>query len=206
MKKIIVVIFILSMSAMSFAQTGFTGVTWGLNMPMDDDMKNFVGDELTTRGLGIDLRYFIKPRISAGISFRWQVMPYETDKLISIRSDQMNGDVSGKQWRYVNAFPILANMHYYLGNRNSFQAFFGLNAGVSYIRERFEIGVFAYEASNWHFTLAPEAGFTYPISRELKAIVNLRYNYAVAAGQSITGQTRGYSYLGIDLGLAFFYW
>ena len=207
MKKIIYILFFTLLLGYSVqAQTGLTAVSWGLATAQNEDMQNFVGTDMNLRGFGVDMRFFIKHRLTAGFSLRWDIFSAEIDKLMSVRSDELNGDISGKQWRYINTFPIMANMHYYFGNRNKVQFYLGGNAGLSYIRERFDIGVFTLEASNWHFTVVPEAGLTYPITRETRLYANLRYNYSVEAGNSITGDPSSFAYFGIDLGLAFYYW
>ncbi|HGY54606.1 MAG TPA: hypothetical protein ENK44_02780 [Caldithrix abyssi] len=207
MKKIkYILLFTLFIGYTVQAQSGFTSISWGWAMAQNEDMKNFVGNDLNMRGFGVDMRFFVRPRLTAGFSIRWDIFRTTRDEQLSFRSDSFNGDITGKQWHYINTFPLLANMHYYFGGRNTIQFYLGGSAGISYIRERFDIGLFTLEASNWHFTIVPEAGFTYPITRQTRLYTNLRYNYSVAAGKSITGDPKGYSYIGIDLGLAFYYW
>ena len=207
MKKIIyIVLLTMLLGYTAQAQTGFTAISWGITTAQSEEMKNFVSSDFNLRGFGVDMRFFIKPRITAGFSLRWDIFSAEMDKRLTVRSEKLNGDITGKQWRYINTFPIMANMHYYFGNRNNIQFYLGGNAGVSYIRERFDIGVFTLETSNWHFTVVPEAGFTYPFTRETRLYANVRYNYSVPAGSSITGDPTAFGYFGIDLGLAFYYW
>ena len=207
MKKIIyIVLLTMLLGYTAQAQTGFTAISWGITTAQSEEMKNFVSSDFNLRGFGVDMRFFVKPRITAGFSLRWDIFYAEMDKRLSVRSENLNGDITGKQWRYLNTFPIMANMHYYFGTRNKMQFYVGGNIGVSYIRERFDIGVFTLETSNWHFTVVPEAGLTYPFTRETRLYANVRYNYSVPAGSSLTGDPTAFGYFGIDLGLAFYYW
>ena len=69
----------------------------------------------------------LQPNVSAGLLLGWNVFAEQTDQLISFA----NAEVSGVQYRYVNAFPIMATAHYYFGGRrNSIRPYVGGGAGT----------------------------------------------------------------------------
>ncbi len=83
--------------------------------------------------------------------------------------------------------------------------YLGAGLGAYYVIQRFEIGVVALEEDNWHFGVAPEAGFLFPMGDAL-AIINTRFNYAFDAGEHIGGDLRDWMYWNVNVGYAYRTW
>lgn len=183
---------------------------WGISYQMaahsslpgsSDSDVNFVED-FSFRGIGIDARYVPErgAKYSFGFTAGWNVLhersEFGTDRnTISLP----NADVTGTQLRYVNAVPLLANAHYYLGERGGIRPYLGVNAGTYYIERRVDIGVSAIVDDTWHFGWAPEAGLVVPLGRpEVALLAAVRYNWAFSAGGS--GDQR---YWGFNIGVAY---
>jgi hypothetical protein len=99
---------------------------------------------------------------------------------------------------------MMANMHYYFGKRKDLRFYMGANAGLYYILQRLDIGVWRIDSNNWHFGLAPEAGVLIPLDGQSHIIINLKYNYAFDAGTGLGGKEDNYySYWGLNFGFAF---
>ena len=85
------------------------------------------------------------------------------------------------------------------------RAFIGLNAGMYYILQRLDVGVYRLDNDNWHFGMAPEAGIIIPFDGDNTAFyVGARYNYAFDSGTTLGGNENNfYSFYEINLGFAF---
>lgn len=162
-------------------------------------------DRTSWRGFTIQGRQFIKPNLSVGGSFSWQVFNQRISELVEFsfqpaNSEQtVNGALSGEQFRYINTLPIMVNVHYYLGDAlpSAIRPFAGISVGTAPTKRRTEIGLFAIDDFNWHLALAPEAGVLIPIGTELDFFGAVKYNFALEANDSIN-----YSYFNIQVGLA----
>jgi outer membrane protein W len=175
-----------------------SGITWNMGFTTGR-MAQFT-DETSFSGFGVEFRRFTNDNVSFGGSFSWNVWSELTGETITFNQ----GAVSGTQVRYVNSFPLMLNAHYHLGHKaDDFRPFFGLNAGTYYILQRLEIGTLALDNDNWHFGLAPEAGFLMGISRGTYIIGTVRYNYAFDSGESLAGKDdNSYSYWGVNIGIS----
>jgi hypothetical protein len=154
--------------------------------------KDFT-DAFAWRGVGFDFKKQVKPSVTVGLSFGWQVFSEETDEVVSA----FGVDISGDQLRYVNSWPLLANVSYFFGREGGPRPYLSANVGGYIMEHRLEIGLSAIEETNFHFGFGPEAGVAIPVQPNVFAVLNGRYNYALSAG-SVDDQ----SYLSFGLGFA----
>ena len=145
------------------------------------------------RGIGYDLKKFVKPNLALGLSLGWHVFDEQTDEVVSA----FGVDVSGDQFRYINSFPILVNATYFLGTPGRPRPYVSGNIGVYVMEHRLDIGLYSLHETNVHFGLAPEAGIAIPVRENLAAVLNGRYNYAFSAGV-----VQDQSYVTFGIGLA----
>ncbi len=141
------------------------------------DTKDFT-NQFSWRNIAVEGRAVLNPESSVGLLVGWNVFNEEVDGTLTFGG----ADVSGYQYRYVNAFPILATAHYYLGQRRGTRGFLGLGAGTYYIENRLEMGLTALNVNNWHLGLAPEAGILLPLQSQMVGYLSVKYNHAFAAG------------------------
>lgn len=201
MKHLILIALTLLIAVNASGQSKITAFHYDVSMP-DGRTKDFV-DETSWLGVGFDGRWFLSSDVPAtvGISLGWHVFDEKTDGTIVFD----NGALTGTQHRYINSFPIMLTGHLYFGNKDRLWAFAGGGVGTYAIIQRFEVGVFAFEETNWHFGLYPEIGFQVPL-QEVDFFMSTRYNYAFESGESLTGEAVDYSYWGIHLGFAYQGW
>jgi len=169
--------------------------TYSVSIPTGDT-KSFV-EEISWRGIGLDYRYMIDRTYSVGLNFGWNVF-YERAENKTTQTE--NGAVTGTSDRTLNIFPIMANIHYYFGERKSVRPYVGLNAGGNYVNQRFAIGVFLWEDDSWQWAIAPEAGVAIPVERDFGILLNGKYNYAFT-GESVFGTDVNNSYWQINVGV-----
>ena len=171
----------------------YGALTYSVSIP-SGDTKTFV-DEISWRGIGLDYRYLIDRQYSIGLFFGWNVFYQRTDKTTEVEK----GAITGTSDRYINSFPIMANIFYYFGKRKSIRPYVGLNAGGYYMLQRFEIGVAAWQEDQWQWGIAPEAGVVIPVERDFGIMLNGKYNYAFT-GESVFGTDINNSYWQINAG------
>jgi hypothetical protein len=173
-----------------FAQT-WTALTYQPAQPMGNT-QDFT-DSFGWRGIGLDFKKQVKEHVALGLSFGWQVFDQQTDQVVSA----FGVDISGDQFRYVNSFPLLANVSYFLGEPGGARPYLAANVGTYIIEQRLDIGLYTIHETNWHFGFAPEAGFAFPLRPDLAGVISGKYNYALSAG-SVDDQ----SYVSFGIGLA----
>jgi len=165
----------LVLPARAAAQDWLWTVTYGPSLPTGD-MKAFA-DDFSWRNIGLEGRKVVNENTTVGLAFGWNVFAQETGELISF--DRI--DISGTQFRYVNAFPMLLTLHRYFGQPGGIRPYLGAGVGTYFVEERLEIGVVALTADAWHFGLAPEGGLIVPVGWRARALLQAKYNWALKA-------------------------
>jgi len=204
MKLKFITIILMFISVNLFAQDFLGILSYNTALPMGKT-SDFISD-YSWKGFAFEGRTFTNRNWSFGGIFGWNVFNEKSTDLVNIDRENTASDVQGTQVRYINSFPIMANGHYYFGKRrDAARLYLGLAVGVYYITQRFEIGVFGLESNNWHFGLAPEAGVLIALGRTTALTLSAKYNYAFDAGNTVYGDPdNSQSYLGINIGLAFY--
>ena len=189
----------ISLSAQSFL--GVLSYSMGLGTERTGE---FI-DDVSFKGFQFEGRSFTNRNWTFGGTFGWNVFDEQSYELVHLEDGNDAADVQGNQIRYINSFPIMANGHYYfMKRRDPIRPFIGLNAGVYYISQRFQLGIYEVNESNWHFGLAPEIGFLIPVG-DVAIMTNAKYNYAFSAGKPLGGGTdNSHSYISFNIGLAFY--
>ncbi len=173
---------VVSSTAFALGDEKLTSMYWSVAVP-DGDMTEFI-DQTSLRGFGLQGRWFVQPALSVGLTWAWQVFDQETSDPIqtTLGESEMNATISGKQFRYINAFPFLATGHLYLGTPGATRLFIGGGVGAFYMMERLELGLVALEEKNWRFGAVPEAGLLMPVGDmygHQHIIISAKYNYVV---------------------------
>jgi outer membrane protein W len=161
------------------AQDLFIGVGYTISQPTSNS-KDFTNNT-SWRGFTFEWRKFVQPGMSAGFHLGWNVFDERTTRTSEV--PEWNASVSGTQFRYMNVWPVLGNVHYYLGKRGDrIRPFFGGNIGAYIIEQRLELGIVAFQDTKWHFGLAPEGGIAMHLTDDAWWFFNARYNYAFESG------------------------
>lgn len=154
------------------AQVGLGAVSWNV-AGTTGDTREFV-NELSYLGFGIEGRSYLSRHFTLGLSFDWQVFDKQTDAVVDLEG----GALSGKQFRYVNAFPILVNLHLYAGDVHDFRIFLGAGVGAYYIMRKLQMGLANLEDNDWMFGGGPQFGFMIPMN-EMYFIASGQVHYTV---------------------------
>jgi outer membrane protein W len=174
----------------------YGAATYQISFPLGDT-KDYT-NATSFRGFGLDFRYTFEKNTSVGLTLGWNVFEERRTETAQLGT-QNPGAITGTQDRYLNAFPIMANVHYYFGERGGVRPYVGLNAGGIVMNQRFEIGIVALQNDGWEWGIAPEVGIIIPMDREWAIMVNGKYNYAFT-GESVFETDINHSYLGLNIG------
>ena len=111
MKKILysVCAIVLLSSTMMTAQQSRTSMTYAVGFATGD-LGNFISQP-SWRGFNVELLKMTSTKIGVGGSFGWNVFYQENDFDTYTKG---TASLSGKQYRYSNNLPILANVDYYM--------------------------------------------------------------------------------------------
>jgi len=158
------------------------------------DQSDYIGN-FSWRGVSAEPMWMLNFQIGIGAYFSWNVF-YEKLSGTFVNDSQT---ITGTQARYINAFPMLAEGRYHLGEPYGIRPYIGLGVGAFRNRQRTEMGIFAIENNTWHFGISPNAGVLIPVGYQDTAIhLGLRYNKPFNNNDA----PFEYSWLGIDIGLA----
>ena len=191
MKYISIILLVIVSTVAVQAQSSFFGMTYDVSIPTGDTEKYVSG--VQWRGFGLEGRWYTSKNITLGFAWDWNVFHESSLETAELET----GAVTGNQNRTINAFPFLFTAHYYLKGGSFVQPYFGIGAGTYFVKKRLDVGIFTLEKEKWHFGVAPEIGFLFPMDLGFNILVKLKYNYAFESGDA-----EAHSYLGINVGFA----
>lgn len=195
MKKYIYLTGILILFSQGAFAQGMFSVSYDIGVPMGGT-SDFIG-AASFRGFGVEGRGFITDNLSYGGSFNWAVF-YEEFGPETYNVEGDSRTAYGKQFRYINSFPIMGTLHYYFGEWDATRVYAGGGLGAQKIDERTDMGLYTVNKNKWRFGLAPEIGILIPISFGSSLNLSAKYQYAVKAGDH-----DAVSYLNFKIGFAF---
>ena len=199
MKKayILIALFALICGTQGFAQDSFVGWTYSMAAPMGETADYI--SAYSPRGIQLEGRYAVdaENRITVGGSFTWNVF-YRDMGTESVSVE--NATVTGQQWRYINAMPMLVTAHYHHNSGGNAVPYLGVGLGTSWIEQSIDMSGFVFEDANWHFTVAPEAGVIVPTNDWVALYLSVKYNYSPAAGSTEIN----HQWMGINIGVGYF--
>ncbi len=201
--KIKFLIIALLFTSISLSAQQFMGVLSYSTAIGNGNTGDFISD-FSYKGFQFEGRTFTNRNWTFGGTFGWNIFDTKSSKLIHLEDGNNVSDIQGTQVRYINSFPMMLNGHYYFFKRKSpVRPFMGMNIGLYYITQRFQLGVYEKESSNWHFGFAPEVGLLIPVG-DVAIMANAKYNYALTTGKPLgSGTDNSQSYISFNIGLVF---
>jgi outer membrane protein len=195
MRKIFLSVAICLTSIGGLYAQSYTSLTYSIGFPTGD-LGDFISQP-SFRGITLDYHKLIQPNIGVGFSVGWNVF-YEDLPNDTYTVD--NVSLSGKQYRYMNYWPILAKGAYYLSPGETINPFVGLGVGTIYSLQNTDMNLYTVELDAWNFALQPEIGVLFNVDPSVAmTLVAKYYNGFAASGDLDTAQ----SYFTLNLGFTF---
>ncbi len=158
------------------------------------ETKDFIG-KYSFRGIGIGYQAELSEHVIAGVGVDWNVF-YQKFPYATYTTDL--GAVSGKQYRYLNLFPMTGKLQYYKDTNKGVRLMAGTGIGTTYIMQDVDMGSYRITTNTWQFLLAPELGLTYDLDAGKSLLLSVKYN-ANFKNTELSNR----SYLSFNIGFSF---
>ena len=157
------------------------------------DLKEF-NSSASFRGMSLEYRHMMQPAIGVGFETGYNLF---YDRMDYATYTQGTQSLSGIQYRYTHAVPVIAAFDYYLIPDTKYNPFVGLGFGTIYSSRDLDMGMFTMESDVWQFALRPQVGaiITTPAA---DLIIGAKY-FSVFKAKDTDGQ----QYFTINVGLVF---
>jgi hypothetical protein len=157
------------------------------------DLKEF-NSSASFRGMSLEYRYMMQPAIGVGFETGYNLF---YDRMDYATYTQGTQSLSGIQYRFTHAVPVIAAFDYYLIPDTKYNPFVGLGFGTIYSSRDLDMGMFTMESDVWQFALRPQVGaiITTPAA---DLIIGAKYFSGFKAKD-----TDGQQYFTINVGLVF---
>lgn len=179
-------------STMVNAQENFYSIQYSVGFATGD-LKDY-NSSASFRGMSFEYRYMMQPAIGVGLETGYNLF---YDKMDYATYTKGTISVSGIQYRYTHAVPVLAAFDYYLKPDTQFNPFVGLGIGTIYSYRDLDMGMYTQESDVWQFALRPQVG----------VLVTTQFADLIVAAKYFNGfkanDTEGQQYFTINLGLVF---
>lgn len=137
-------------------------------------MRDFV-DDVSFRGVGFELRYFLLKHLSLGAAGSWQLF---TDRIGKTTYPIEAGALTARLYTSAELVPLRGTMHLYAGKLGPAKPYAGVGVGASSVYFQTLAADLASVKSEWYFTVTPELGCMFGFDvRDRSAGVNLAARY-----------------------------
>lgn len=195
MKKIFFLLLIVVCTKWVQAQRSDFIISYPIGFPMSN-LKDYT-TQTSFRGINFEFNRRIKPYLDAGIETGWNVF-YQREEF-KVYNDGTQS-ISGVQYRYTNAVPILAGVKYYKENSSIAEPYIGLGIGTLYVDRSTDFGLYRFSTDAWQFCIRPELGVILHAKHDpsIGALIGVKY-YSAFNSNDLDGQ----SYLTLNVGIVF---
>jgi len=168
-------------------------ISYPIAFPMSD-LKNYIS-KTSFRGINMEWYKHIKSNVGVGFETGWNVF-YQKENFKTYTDGTVS--VSGVQYRYTNAVPILVAATYYKAEaKGNVVPYAGLGLGVLYVERATDFGVYRITKDAWQFCIRPELGAMFQVHEGMDLMLGAKY-YAPFNANDLNGQP----YLTINIGFA----
>lgn len=188
----ITLILVLAATVGSFAQSSFT-VEYSMGFG-SGDVKSYINSP-SFRGFALEYKRYVQPKLSIGGEISWNVF-YERRAYDTYTKGTVS--VSGTQYRYINAVPILITTNYHFKPGEKISPFVGLGVGAMSMNRDTNMGVYVLSTDTWHFALKPEVGVLVSANSQLDILLSGKYYTGFATSDMPTQ-----SYFAFNIGFVF---
>jgi len=170
-------------------------LSYPIGFPMGN-LKDYT-TKTSFRGINMEFVKHVKPYLGVGLELGWNVFYERVDQKVYTDGSQ---SISGVQYRYTNAVPIILGVKYYKQSSSMAEPYIGLGIGTLYADRSTDFGLYRISIDAWQFCARPEIGVILHAKNDptIGALIGLKY-YAAFNTKDLDGQ----SYLTINVGFVF---
>ncbi|MBO9201724.1 MULTISPECIES: hypothetical protein [Niastella] len=193
MKHILLSAFILLCGVTLYSQSSFI-LSYPMGLPLGD--LHDYSSKTSFRGISMEFLGHAKPGVAVGLETGWNVF-YEKKNKEPYK--QGTTTITGTQYRYTNAVPILVESKWYpTEEKKKANPYVGLGVGTLFASRSTDFGLYRITNEAWQFCVRPEVGVLFSIEPGLKAMLGAKYY-----GAFNTDDLDGQSFLSINVGFVF---
>lgn len=169
-------------------------INYDVAVPIGKMSNEFIS-QMSWRGVSIENRWGIKPKLTVGYLLGWQVFAQRFD---NYTQDLNNGNaaINGNQFRTINTFPIQGTVHYTFVEDADIMPWVGLGLGIAHSNQVMQVGFFEEQRTITSFSMTPQAGIDLPLNRVSSLSLSARYNFFLHSNQPFN-----YTFLVFGLGI-----
>ncbi len=192
-KQLILFLMLAGIGFSAKAQNSLSSANYVVTLPTGNT-AGFI-DVISGRGFSFEYQKFISSHISIGGEIGYSTIYQRTENQVYTRE---TASLSGIQYRYQHAFPILATASYYHSFTNLIRPYVSLGLGTVANNRIIEMGMYESEETHWQLALRPELGTLIQPSDNVAFRIGAKY-YGTLEGGGLEGQSN----LGFNIGLVF---
>ena len=190
-------------AAPAAAQRTSVGMSYDWSSPMGD-LNDFVNND-SWLGFTLDVRKPAGPdnRAAAGATFGYYEF-YQMDGAATTTTINFGATaVTGQKYRHVFAIPMMLNVTGYGGRSSGTRPYLGLNAGVTYVKQTVDIGIYTLTSDVVVVSAMPEIGVMLPTTGRTAMNIHLRYHISFGSDNLYSSGGSGASMPFLSLGIGF---
>lgn len=192
MKKIFLLFLALVSIQAIYGQKGYSVVNYSVGFSTGD-FNEYV-DQISYRGINLEFMWNVKPNLDAGLEVGWNVFYAKEDKKVYTEGTE---SISGVQYRYTNAVPIIAGARWRKTGGKT-QPYVGAGVGTTSVNRSTDFGLYRIYNNTWQFCVRPEAGLIYKMSETSGLNAGVKY-YMNFENDDMAAQP----YFTVNVGFAF---
>ena len=191
MKKIFPLLLFIIGASQLLAQHGSSfGMTYSISFPMGD-LHDYI-TKTSFRGFEAEYNFHLKRTMSLGIETGWNTFYERVDKKTYTDG---TAAITGVQYRYTNAVPIIATWRYIKAGSGKAEPFVGIGIGTLYVDRATDFGLYRISQDAWQFCVRPEVGVILKSGRGVAGLISAKY-YSAFDADNLSGQP----YLSLNIG------
>src|SRR6187397_1442830 len=195
MKNLFILFMAVGLGANAYAQSNSNFIaSYSIAMPTGN-LSDYIG-QTSFRGISFEWNTRIKPNVELGLESGWNVFYEKVGEKVYTEG---TASVSGTQYRYTNAVPIIAGAKYHFKNDSKIKPYGGVGLGTVYVDRDTDLGMYRISTQEWQFSVRPELGIRYELGGQGTALqIGAKY-YANSETDNLDGQP----FVAINIGFVF---
>jgi hypothetical protein len=139
------------------------------------ETRDFV-DRFSSRGAHLDGSVELAPAFHLELSVGWNTFNAVKQGVLTTVEGL---DVSGKQFRYLNAVPVMGGFAFHVPLGGGSRVWAGVNGGGAVIEQVVDIGLGEYSHSGWQWGVMPQVGIAIGLDKKsgTALFIDGRYEY-----------------------------
>jgi opacity protein-like surface antigen len=173
------------------AQNSLYSLNYLVTLP-SGNTADFI-DVVSGRGFSFEYQKFINDHVTIGGELGYSTLFKRTENEVYTRE---TASLSGIQYRYQYAFPIMATAAYYHSFTNLIRPYVSLGIGTIATQRTIQMGMYESEDIHWQFGFRPELGTLIQPNDNMAFRFGVKY-FGTLEGGDLAGQSN----LGFNIGI-----